>query len=183
MMKDFWLELDDTLYRVRYKTVLFGFFQNSRQPFQIFDRSNHDPRFKHDLGYLVTAPWYFFELTLRCRRKAHQRELGILSDSEKRKHKAGVDRGNKEMLRRPLPFSPREFRRCTDVDRWKSGPFSPSFFFFGPLDFCFVIEHIWFVHLAIPLVLLSCGLTSTTPTRFQSLSHRVSPYSPVSRYP
>src|SRR5215475_10363043 len=57
------------------------------------------------------------------------------------------------MLRRPLPFSAVELRRCADVDGWKSGPFYPSLFFFGPLDFCFVIEHIWFAHLAIPLVL------------------------------
>src|SRR5262249_23326867 len=153
MVKDFWLEFDDTLNRVRYKTVLFGFFQNSRHPFQIFGRSNHDPGFKHDLGYLVTAPWHFFELTLGCRRKAHQWQLGILSDSEKRKHKAGVDRGNKKMFRRPLSFSPLELRRRADMNGCKSGPFYPSLFFLGPLDFCFVIEHVWFAHLAIPLVL------------------------------
>src|SRR5262245_31608337 len=57
------------------------------------------------------------------------------------------------MLGRPLTFSPLELWRSADTDGWKSGPFYPSFFFFGPLDFCFVIEHIWFAHLAIPLVL------------------------------
>src|SRR5262249_8975993 len=175
MVKDFWLEFDDTLNRVRYKTVLFGFFQNSRHPFQIFGRSNHDPGFKHDLGYLVTTPRHFFEFTVGCRRKAHQWQLGILSDSEKRKHKAGVDRGNKKMFRRPLTFSPFELWRSADTDGWKSGPFYPSFFFFGPLNFCFVIEHSWFGHFSYSFGSIRYHADSVQPLRHVS-SHYLIQY-------
>src|SRR5215813_7655533 len=152
IVKDFGLYRDGALDRVRNETIFFSLLQNPWHPAQVADRSNHYSRF-HNRGYLVTAPWHFLERTLGCRRKAHQWQLGILSDSEKRKHKAGVDRGNKKMFRRPLTFSPFELWRSADTDGWKSGPFYSSLFFFGPLDFCFVIEHIWFAHLAIPLVL------------------------------
>src|SRR5215510_1527243 len=146
LVKDFWLYRDGALDRVRNETIFFSLLQNPWHPAQVADRSNHYSRFNHNRGYLVTAPWHFLERTLGCRRKAHQWQLGILSDSEKRKHKAGVDRGNKKMFRRTLTFSPFELWRSADTDGWKSGPFYPSLFFFGPLNFCFVIEHSWFAH-------------------------------------
>jgi hypothetical protein len=131
------------------KAILLRFLKYPRHSSKILEGRDHDPRLNDDLGYLITAPCHFLELTLRCRSETHQRQLGILSDSEKRKHKADVDRGNKKMFRRPLPFPSLELRRSTDSDRGKSGPLYLSRFFFGPLDFRFIIEDFCLAHLTI----------------------------------
>src|SRR5215831_61020 len=175
IVKDFGLYRDGALDRVRNETIFFSLLQNPWHPAQVADRSNHYSRFNHNRGYLVTAPWHFLERTLGCRRKAHQWQLGILSDSEKRKHKAGVDRGNKKMFRRPLTFSPFELWRSADTDGWKSGPFYPSFFFFGPLNFCFVIEHSWFGHFSYSFGSIRYHADSVQPLRHVS-SHYLIQY-------
>src|SRR5215510_1108776 len=82
IVKDFGLYRDGALDRVRNETIFFSLLQNPWHPAQVADRSNHYSRFNHNRGYLVTAPWYFFELTFRCRRKAHQRELRMLSNCQ-----------------------------------------------------------------------------------------------------
>ena len=123
-----------TFDRLGDKAILLRFLKYPRHSSKVLEGRDHDPRLNDDLGYLITAPCHFLELTLRCRSETHQRQLGILSDSEKRKHKAGVDRGSKKMFRRPLSFSSLELRRRANTDSWKSGPFYPSFFFFAPIS-------------------------------------------------
>ena len=89
-VEDFRLYLDGALDRVRDKAIFFGLIQNSWQPAQVIDRSNHYFRFNHDLGYLVIAARRFLELALGCRGETNQRHLGIFRDREEGKHIAGA---------------------------------------------------------------------------------------------
>ena len=65
-MKNLGLDFDRALDRVGDKTILLGFFQDTRHSREIVRRSNYDPRFHDDLGYLVAAPLNFLDLSL-CR--------------------------------------------------------------------------------------------------------------------
>jgi hypothetical protein len=62
-MENLGLDSDRALDRVGDKTILFGFFQDSRHAGEIIGGCNHDPRFHDDLGYLVAAPLNFLELS------------------------------------------------------------------------------------------------------------------------
>ena len=65
-MKHLGLDFNGALDRVGDKTILLGFFQDTRHAREIVGRGNHDPGFHYDFGYLVAAPLNFLERSL-CR--------------------------------------------------------------------------------------------------------------------
>ena len=66
-MKHLGLDFDGALDRVGDKTILLGFFQDTRHAREIVGRGNHDPGFHDDFELNpVAAPLNFLERSL-CR--------------------------------------------------------------------------------------------------------------------